>query len=274
MKKDPRTNLNTSIIPKKSLGQNFLTSVAAVAHIVEAADIQKNEIVLEIGPGKGVLTEKLLEAGAEVRAIEKDRRLIPILKEKFIKEMHDGRLKIIEGDVLEIPHTQIIDHKTSFKLIANIPYYITGMILRKFLTRELHPTQAVILIQKEVAQRIIARDKKESILSLSVKAYGIPRIVSIVKAGSFFPKPQVDSAILSINSISGDFFSHFSEKSFFTLIHAGFAQKRKLLKRNLESVYKKEAIEISFAQNSIPLNARAEDLTLQTWKYLCKSLTH
>ncbi len=272
MRKNNDENREKGIAPKKSLGQNFLTSVAALAHIVEAADIRQGEIMLEIGPGKGVLTELLLEAGADVIAIEKDHRLISLLEEKFKKAQKTRKLKLIEGDVLEFPREQIVPRNAPYKLVANIPYYITGMILRKFLSKGSRPTKAVLLVQKEVAQRIMALDKKESLLSLSVKAYGTPRIISIVKAGSFFPKPKVDSAILAIDSISGDFFSGFSEESYFAMLHAGFGQKRKLLRRNLESAYPKDAIDASFKECLVSLNARAEDLTITQWSSLCASL--
>ena len=184
--------------PKKSLGQNFLTSSKAVFEIVTAGEIVKGESILEIGPGKGALTEELLKAGAKLTVIEKDRELIPYLEEKFAKEIRDKSLSIIEGDVLNLDIESVFKKNEKYKLIANIPYYITGAIIERFLSIKKKPLLMVILVQKEVAERIVARDKKESILSLAVKFYGIPKLIYKVSAGSFFPKPKVDSAVLKI----------------------------------------------------------------------------
>ncbi|MFM2357428.1 MAG: dimethyladenosine transferase, rRNA (adenine1518-N6/adenine1519-N6)-dimethyltransferase, partial [Candidatus Parcubacteria bacterium] len=183
------------IQPKKSLGQNFLRSKKALQAIVEAGHITEQDTVLEIGPGEGVLTEKLLEKAGQVVIIEKDHRLIPLLQEKFSKEITSGKLKLIPGDVLDITIEEYIPTATAYKLIANIPYYITGEILRTFLEKQKQPEKIVLLVQKEVADRIMARDKKESILSLSVKIYGDPKREMVVNRESFKPVPNVDSAI-------------------------------------------------------------------------------
>lgn len=256
------------------LGQHFLKSPSAIEKIVAAGAIVPGECVLEIGPGRGVLTRALLAAGARVIAIEKDSALVAELNKTFAKEIAEKTLVLIEGDIRAFDaHILKANH---YKLIANIPYYITGEIIRTFLESIHQPERAVVLIQKEVAERIVARDKKESILSLSVKAYGTPRMVATVKAGSFSPPPKVDSAILLIENISRDFFTGVSEEAFFTLMKAGFSQKRKQLATNLASVLglPREEIEHVFARVGLSHHVRAEDVSLQEWKAVGSYFAH
>jgi len=262
---------------KKSLGQHFLTSRAAVRDIVRAADVSKNDTILEIGPGKGILTEALCASAKKVIAVEKDSHLVEYLKQKFHLEIASKRLILFQGDALACDYSTLFNIKNSrFKLVANIPYYITGDILRHFLSSSTQPSSMTLLVQKEVAERI-ARSKKESILSLSVKVYGTPRYVHTVPAKHFKPRPKIDSAILTITNISKDFFKTnknssavSAEHDFFTLVHAGFAHKRKLLIRNLEKVSTKDAIKNAFLARDISLTARAEDVPLEKWKYLVR----
>lgn len=247
---------------KKSLGQHFLKSEKALRTITLSAEIKSGEQVLEIGPGEGVLTERLLEAGARVVAVEKDDRLFEMLKEKF-----GDKIELIHGDILETEPPV-----GKYKLVANIPYNITGAILEKFLSNDHQPESMVLLVQKEVAQRIVARDAKESILSISVKAYGTPSYVETVLAGSFAPAPKVDSAIIKIEGISKQFFSNFSEKAFFTLLQAGFQSKRKKLSSNLAKVSTKEGVQKAFKELSLDENVRAEDVELREWGKLASIL--
>lgn len=251
---------------KKSLGQNFLKSAEALREIILAGDLKAGDVVLEVGPGRGALTEKILGAGANVIAIEKDHELIPVLEEKFKKEIEDKRLEIIEKDILE--YEQVGEHK----IIANIPYYITGTFLQKFLETENQPEKMVLMLQKEVAQRIVAKDSKESILSISVKAYGVPKYVMTVKAKYFSPAPNVDSAVIAINNISKKFFTDFTEKDFFRIIKAGFAHKRKMLAGNLSALFPKEKILEAFQKINLNEKTRAEDLVLEEWRKLISIL--
>ena len=253
-----------NISPRKSLGQNFLHSGPALNKIIEAGKIQKGDTILEIGPGKGSLTEKLLESGALVVAIEKDRRLQEYLQEKFSNEIKSKQLTLVEGDILDIDISKLISQP--YKVIANIPYYITGEIIRTFLTHQNPPTSMVLLIQKEVADRIVARDKKESILSISVKAYGSPKKITTVKAGSFYPKPKVDSAILLVDNISKENFRNIEEYLFFSIVKAGFSSKRKQLHKNLKKVLTEP--QKALLDCGIDPQARAEDLDISKWKCL------
>ncbi|MDP4020533.1 MAG: rRNA adenine dimethyltransferase family protein, partial [Candidatus Adlerbacteria bacterium] len=147
---------------KKSLGQHFLRAKNYLAAVVDAAGIAPNEVVLEIGPGEGTLTEELLASRCKVLAIEKDRRFIPLLQQKFAREIERGQLKLVEGDALEFKPSDYKLEARSYKLVGNIPYYITGALIKKFLSADNQPSTLVFLVQKEVAERI-ARSKKESI---------------------------------------------------------------------------------------------------------------
>lgn len=260
-------------MPKKSLGQNFLKSTKAISDIVAAGRISPKDTILEIGPGKGALTEKLLTTGAKVIAVEKDPELIPILQEKFASYIASGKLNLIEADILEFNPTSYGLRTTSYKLIGNIPYYITGAIIRKFLETNLQPELMVLLVQKEVAERVVARDGKQSILSMSVQAYGKPKIISKVAARYFSPAPKVDSAIILVDNISKKNFKNISEKDFFGVIKTAFGQKRKTLMKNLSQNFKNKLNLAGIFQNlGISEKARAEDLGLETMISLAKAL--
>ncbi|OHA91600.1 MAG: ribosomal RNA small subunit methyltransferase A [Candidatus Zambryskibacteria bacterium RIFCSPHIGHO2_01_FULL_49_18] len=248
---------------KKSLGQHFLKSERALNAIVATGEVKPDDIVLEIGPGTGSLTEKLLQTGAKVIAVEKDDNLYENLKIKFQNEnlelINDDILKLIENSKLKIKN---------YKLISNIPYNITGAILEKFLSARDQPELMVLLVQREVAKRIV--DEKESILSISVKSYGEPEYIERVLAGSFAPKPKVDSAIILIKNISKKFFSKFSETDFFKLLKAGFKSKRKKLSSNLSALAGKEKTLEAFKKLGLSENARAEELSIDQWGKLAE----
>lgn len=254
---------------KKSLGQNFLKSKAIVGRIASTANIVPGEFILEIGPGKGILTNALLGKGGRVVAIEKDDSLIEYLRIKFAKEISEQKLFLLHADILDLSASDIFSSfklsVTSYKLVANIPYYITGEILRKFLEEINKPTQMVVLVQREVAKRIIASDGKESILSVSVKVFGTPKYIETVKRSMFHPAPNVDSAILLIENISNKIFEENSveTKKFFEIVKAGFAHKRKKLSGNLKSVVRKD----KFNQFK---DCRAEELSILDWISLSK----
>jgi len=255
---------------KKSLGQNFLKSKGAVRKIIEVSRLTPGDTVLEVGPGKGVLTEALLQHAGKVIAIEKDDRLIEFLKEKFASELSGGKLELIHGDILDLNLESYKLKAQSYKLVANIPYYITGQLIRMFLESDTQPELMTLMLQKEVAKRIVAQDKKESILSISVKAYGMPHYVETVQAKYFAPVPKVDSAILLIDTISKKFFDSFPEKKFFEYVKAGFAHKRKKLIGNLQKIVPKESLEKVFEECNISKDVRAEDITSLDWEKIAK----
>ena len=265
---------------KKSLGQHFLKSERALLVIVRAGSINPGDIILEIGPGMGALTEKLLATNCQVLAIEKDDKLYEFLKTKFEKYISLGKLKLIHGNALEFNPQSYQLEPRSYKLISNIPYNITGAILKKFLGAKNQPKIMALLVQKEVAKRIIGRPLggsaskwgKESILSISVKAYGAPKYIETVKAGSFAPAPKVDSAIIAIENISKKFFADFSENKFFRILRAGFKSKRKKLSSNLATIFAKAKILETFRKLDLDSNLRAEDVDLDTWKKLVANL--
>ncbi|MDE2079331.1 MAG: ribosomal RNA small subunit methyltransferase A [Patescibacteria group bacterium] len=250
------------------LGQHLLTNPAVARAVVEAAEVTAGDAVLEIGPGKGMLTRELLAAGARVTAIEKDPAMVTALKELFAKDIAEGRLKLIENDARAVTPDTVFP-KGSYKIAANIPYYITGELIREALTAKNQPRALAFLVQKEVAERI-ARSKKESILSLSVKVYGTPRYVRTVSKGNFAPAPNVDSAILAVTHISRTNFKKVSEKDFFVVVKAGFAQKRKTLAGNLKKVFGEHALDMLTA-GGIPEKTRAEDVPLKEWIAVCSS---
>jgi 16S rRNA (adenine1518-N6/adenine1519-N6)-dimethyltransferase len=254
---------------KKSLGQNFLMHRQTAARIVAAAKLAKGAFVLEIGPGTGMLTKELLDAGMQVLAIEADHTLIDGLKERFVSEIELGTLQIVHADIRTY---DMLSTALPYHVVANIPYYITGEIIRQFLTAQHQPVSMTLLVQKEVAERIV-RSKKESILSLSVKVYGKPEYAFTVPRGAFLPIPNVDSAVLRIADISKESFDTADrEATFFILVRTGFAHKRKRLAKNLEARYTKEDISAAFSSAALGENVRSEDLSLGTWMVLNRAM--
>lgn len=257
---------------KKSLGQNFLTSDVVPKWLTEAGNVTKDDIVLEIGPGTGALTRTLLATGATVIALEADSRAVAILEDEFDEAIKTEQLTLIHGDARELAVTTLGLTHQKFKVIANIPYYLSGFLLRTLLESTIQPSILVFLMQKEVVTRI-ARAEKESILSLSVKAFGVPLYVKTVTRGHFNPKPAVDSAILQVSDISlNNFASRQSQELFFTLVHLGFGQKRKQLLSNLSQRYTREELTLLFEKLGIKLDARAETVGLPLWLALTDHL--
>lgn len=249
---------------KQALGQNFLMHQATADRIADAAGLSSDSVVLEIGPGTGMLTRSLLARAGKVMAVEADRELIPQLEETFAQELSDGRLEIVASDIRNFDFETV---SAPYQVVANIPYYITGEIIRMLLTAKRKPASVTLLVQKEVAVRIV-RSEKESLLSLSVKAFGTPTYAFTVPRGAFFPAPKVDSAVLHIADIGRPFETDAQEQRFFEILHAGFAHKRKRLAKNLEAVAPSAIIAKAFAELDLDKNERAEDVSLDTWKKL------
>lgn len=262
-------NEEDSYRAKKSLGQNFLMHQQTADRIADVANVT-GKTVLEIGPGTGMLTRALLARAVRVIAVEADADLIPLLTEEFADATREGRLTLIHADIRTFDSSSINE---SYVLAANIPYYITGEIIRQFLTTTHKPSSMTLLVQKEVAVRI-AREKKESLLSLSVKAFGTPAYEFTVPRGAFKPAPNVDSAVLSIHDIKPHAFaSKSAEERFFSVLRAGFAHKRKLLRKNLEAVATPEAVATAFFTLSLPQKVRAEELLLSDWQKIVSALS-
>ncbi|OHB14893.1 MAG: ribosomal RNA small subunit methyltransferase A [Candidatus Zambryskibacteria bacterium RIFOXYC1_FULL_39_10] len=281
-------------ILKKSLGQNFLKDKGILKKIADFAQIEKEDTVVEVGPGEGTLTELLLERAKKVIAVEKDDRMVefltrpPRIRESVAggkKNFIDNKLEVIAGDILNI---DLKIFPKNYILVGNIPYYITGALFKKTLESKNPPKSLTFVVQKEVAERIMgshfakaSRDKKESILSISIKVYGTPEFGGVIKAGSFNPKPKVDSAILSVRNISKVRFENVQEQDFFEILKAGFAHKRKLLIKNLISSPRNtpratlcnlETILRIFKKCGISEKARAEDLKVEDWFAMTREL--
>lgn len=253
-------NSETNFLAKKSLGQNFLHAPQVVSLMVHNAGVGAGDTVLEVGPGKGALTEKLIATGAHVIAVEKDDRAIPFLSEKFKNEIENGSLELVHGDILEYTPPAV-----TYTIVANIPYYISGEFLQKFFETEHQPKRIIVMLQKELAKRIV--DEKGSILGMSVKVYGNPKYLTSVPRKFFRPMPNVDSAVLMIDGISKDFFTKngISEKTFFDIIKTGFAHKRKVLIKNLEGKIAPSELKNLWEKEKWSLTARAEELDLNMW---------
>lgn len=256
---------------KKSLGQHFLRSPDTAHHIAEAADVTSADTVLEIGPGTGVLTDALLSRGAVVYAIEKDEALADDLSIAYHTRIKDEQLHVYTGDILETDIEACGVPCRDYIVVANIPYYITGKLLRKLLAASCKPKRMVLLLQDEVAQRIVARGGVQSLLSISVAAYGSPRYIKRVPAGAFMPPPNVDSAILRIDDIRSPFETKAEETTFFALLHNGFDQKRKQLGKKLRAAYAERATK-ALLQCDIQDMQRAEELSVSDWRCLAQNL--
>lgn len=258
---------------KKHLGQHFLHDVKLLNKIVAESPAQSGDLVLEIGPGDGALTRSMLDRGYRVVAVEYDAELIPVLSEKFAAEVVSGQFMLHQGDILEFSfETLNLKLETrDYHIIANIPYYITGAILRKFLSGQHQPQSMTLIMQREVADRIMAYGNKHSLLSLSVQAYGMVTRPFIISRGSFNPPPEVDSAVLVVNHISRiKFENQKHEDRFFEIIHAGFSQKRKQLKGLLPSSISPEQFRDWCAAHAYPVSIRAEDVSLAAWVDLAR----
>jgi len=280
---------------KKSLGQHFLRCDWVADTLIAAAQLTKKDTVLEIGPGTGILTRPLAAASGQVIAVEKDERLADALADALAHEQIRN-VRIIKGDILLLTQTKFGSDEwpklsLGHKVVANIPYYLTGRLIRLLLESPTKPSMIALTIQKEVAERMVAapphmnpvRSKtpqasaapirsgrtsnRMNLLALGVQAFGTPRIIKIVPASCFSPKPKIDSAIIVISDISDDFFTRnaIGQDEFFTLARAAFGHKRKMLVNTLPSDDDKSIIAKKLATLGISATARPEELSLQNW---------
>lgn len=248
------------IKPKKSLGQNFLINAGILEKIVLAAELDKNDTVLEIGPGTGNLTKLLAEKCGHLLAVEKDHRLTEDLKIKF------PNIKILEEDVLNFKPEEHGLKEGNYKIVANIPYYITSNLLRTIFEKWPKPQLIVLTVQKEVAQRIVAKPPDMNLLALSIQIYSEPKIIGYISRGSFRPMPKVDSAIIKLVP-KEESLSPAQKELFFKLTKAGFSEKRKQLINNLAKnfdIMREDVLKV-FEKVGIETNVRAETLSLGQW---------
>jgi 16S rRNA (adenine1518-N6/adenine1519-N6)-dimethyltransferase len=256
---------------KKSLGQHFLNSDYVPKKMCDAAAVQVGDIVLEIGPGTGILTREILARGAKVIAIEADQRAVTSLEETFPDAIAQQQLVIHHHDARTLNPTDFNLINKGYKVVANIPYYLSGHLFRTLLDTNCQPTELVFLIQKEVAERI-ALDHKESLLSLSIKVFGEPSYICTVKRGHFNPPPKIDSAIVAVRNINANKLTPLQREQFFSTLHLGFGQKRKQLLGNLTANFDRELLHTIFTEVGIDHTVRAEDLALETWLSLLSKL--
>lgn len=259
--------------PRKSLGQNFVINKSVIDKIIQAADLKPNDTVLEIGPGIGALTIELAKRAQKVIAVEKDKALCNILQDVLQKNNLDN-VAIIEGDALNFQSKSKLQNLNfqNYKLVANIPYYITQPIIRLFLESGNSPQEIILLVQKEVAQRICAQPPKMNLLAVSIQFYAKPKIITYVSQNNFWPKPKVDSAIIRITPANINA-QQIQPKEFFKVVKAGFSAPRKMLINNLFNKLKipKEKISEIFNQININQKARAENLSLADWQILAQN---
>ncbi len=256
--------------PKKSLGQNFLFDENVLARIAESAVIHPTDHVLEIGPGLGSLTHFLARQAAQVVAVELDDRLLPILQGQLA--LYEN-VRLIHGDILKQQPADLFQQP--YKVVANVPYYITGAILRHLLTAVLKPLSLTMTVQQEVAERITAEPPNMSLLAVSVQFYGKATIAHTIKAGAFWPRPDVDSAVVHIDLTqpAATGVSLAQERPFMRLVKVGFAQKRKQLQKNLRALgHDRSLIDAALERAGVDGRRRAETLTLAEWGALFQAM--
>jgi len=255
-----------NIYPSKILGQNFLISKEVLEKILDAANLKSKDVVLEIGPGIGTLTKELAKKVKQVIAVEKDLKMIKILKET-LRDLKN--IELIQEDILKYDFKS----QVPYKIVANLPYYITSPVLRKFLEIGSKPKEMILMVQKEVAQRIVASPPNMSILAISVQFFAKPKIISFVSKNCFWPQPKVNSAILKISQISMDL-PPIDTDLFFKIVRAGFAQPRKQLVNSLSNELKleKEKVRKLLKENGIKPERRPETLSVKDWIKLTKNI--
>lgn len=263
----------------KKLGQNFLIDQNVLDGITEVGDICKDDLVIEIGPGLGVLTAELCKKAGQVVAIELDRRFIDILEDDVLSEYDN--YKIIQGDILKIDLKGLVkefNHKGNIKVIANLPYYITTPVIFKLLEEELGIKSIVIMVQKEVAQRITSDPggKEYGALTIAVAYYGDANIVLDVPAYSFIPKPEVDSSVLKIEIHSNAVIDVVDKKLFFKVVRASFTQRRKTILNGLfnSGLFGDSKSDIKSILDSVDIeeNQRPEELSIHDFARLVNKL--
>ncbi len=253
-------------LPNKSLGQHWLRDRDVLAHIADCADLNKNDIVLEIGPGLGTLTSELLRQAGKVVAVEYDGELARKLPGQFPGK----NLAVINADILDF---NLNDLPSGYKVVANVPYYITSKIVQMLMTAENKPSITVLLVQKEVAERLASKPGQMSILAVSAQVFADVRLGDMVPASLFTPPPKVDSQVVILQTRQDSFFASINEADFFRVVKAGFSAKRKKLRSSLSGGLKisKSEAESILGKADINPDMRAEALNLDDWTRLTVS---
>lgn len=269
-----------NIKPARSKGQNFLINEDVYDKLIEAADLTKDDTVLEVGPGLGFLTAKLAQKAKKVIAVELDDKLVEILR-IGLKAKGITNVEVVNENILTSPLTPLLIRRgelkgRGYKIVANLPYNITSIFLRQILSAEVKPSLMVLMLQKEVAERITAKPGKMNLLAVSVQFYANSEIMRIVPADNFWPEPKVDSAIIRLTPKPPLLAKEMgSEKEFFRLMKIGFSAKRKMLKNNLAGGYhiSHEDAGSKLKKAGLDIKIRAQNLSLEDWKKLFGNFT-
>ena len=251
----------------KSLGQHWLTDVEVLDGICELAGVSADDTVLEVGPGAGTLTDHLSKRAQKVIAVEYDTHLVPSLRKKY----EGSNVDIIADDILRF---DLRSMPAGYKVVANIPYYLTSNLVRTLLESENPPESITLLIQKEVAERIAAESGQMSVLAVSVQFYCQVEVGDVVPAAMFTPPPKVDSQVIKMTVRPEPLFKDVDSKKFFRLVKAGFSEKRKMLRSSLSGGLQipKPEVEDLLAKAKINQNKRAQELSLQDWHQLYSNI--
>jgi 16S rRNA (adenine1518-N6/adenine1519-N6)-dimethyltransferase len=261
--------------PHKGLGQNFLVDSRVLQRIVDTAELEPQDVVLEIGSGLGTLTQALAQVARRVVAVELDEQLVQVLRERLASFTN---AEIICGDILALDIPELMGAErataTAFKVVANIPYYITSAVLRHVLEAAVRPQLFTVMVQREVAQRIVAQPGQMSLLAVSVQFYGSARLVFRVPARAFYPAPKVDSAVVRIAPHPQLPLERHEVAAFFAVVRAGFAQRRKQLRNSLLHGLRVSVDELSaaMAKAGIDPRRRAQTLSVEEWLTLYQAL--
>ena len=259
-----------NIIPSKKYGQNFLIDPEPIEEILAAAEIKKDDVVVEVGPGFGVLTLALAEKASKVLAFEIEKKLTPYWEEQT---KNYKNIEIIWGNVLrEVESQKSVKSLKSYKVVANLPYQITSNAIRTFLESEHQPQVMVLMVQKEVAERICTKAGDMSVLSVSVQYYGEPEIVAYVPRTCFWPAPAVDSAVLKVSIKKQVVSSKEDVAEFFKIVKVGFSSRRKMLIKNLSAVAGRGELQRIFKEVGVDEQARAQELNMKQWRELVRKV--
>lgn len=267
-----------NIRPSKGLGQNFIIDQTALSKIVAAAELTRDDVVLEIGAGLGTLTARLAREAGRVVAVELDRRLMPILRN--VLSGYDN-VTLIQGDILTLDPATLVGipgplplAPSPYKVVANLPYYITSAILRHLLEARVRPQRMVVTVQREVAERIVAQPGGMSLLAVSVQFYGRPQVLFRIRPGSFYPSPEVESAVVRIDAYETPPVPVENVEAFFRVVRAGFARRRKQLRNTLAAGLSLPPDEVAARLEEVGVDPRrrAETLSLEEWAQVARIL--